>query len=89
MQIIHNIRGMKNPNNACYGNSAFKCLINIKCIKDSILNDPTSNILKAQFINYTNPLMMRTNINISDLRSILFENKEQQDSGDFLRCLLN
>jgi len=73
---------MENPNIACYANSTFQCLINIKCIKDSILNDTTSNILKTPFINYTNPLMMGTNINISDLRSILFENIEQQDCGD-------
>jgi len=31
---------------------------------------------------------MGTNINISDLRSRIFYNIEQQDSGDFLRQLL-
>jgi len=38
---------MKNPNNACYENSAFQCLLNIGFIKESVLNYEDSNILKT------------------------------------------
>jgi len=53
-----------------------------------ILNDENSNILKASFLIYTNPLQMGTKMNITDLGSSIFDNIEQQDSGDFLRHLL-
>jgi len=49
------------------------------------LNDQNNNILKAPFLNYTNLLLMAKNVDISDLRSEIFNNIEQQDSGDFLR----
>jgi len=34
-----------------------------------ILNDENSNILKASFLIYTNPLQMGTKMNITDLGS--------------------
>jgi len=58
---------------------------NIRFIKESVLNDQNNNILKAPFLNYTNPLLMAKNVDISDLRSEIFNNIEQQESGDFLR----
>lgn len=48
-----------------------------------------NSILKNKFLNYTNPLYQGTNLDISDLRTIFFDNFEQQDCGEFLRLLLN
>jgi len=51
--------------------------LKIRLIKESVFKDQNSKILKASFLNYTNPLTMGTNINISDLRSRIFDNIEQ------------
>jgi len=39
VKLFYTIRGMENPNNACYANSVFQCFINIRLIKESVLND--------------------------------------------------
>lgn len=86
--VLLGIRGMTNAgNNACYANSVFQCLVNIKCIRDAVLNGPNC-VLKTNFSNYTNPLLQGTNLDITELRSHYFNNFEQQDSAEFLRMLL-
>ena len=80
---------MQNNNNACYANSVFQCLANVKCINECVLKKGPRTTLKTAFSNYFNPLLLGTNLDISDLRSEFFHNLEQQDSGEFLRLLLN
>uniref|UniRef100_A0A6P7FBK3 Ubiquitin carboxyl-terminal hydrolase 17-like protein D n=1 Tax=Diabrotica virgifera virgifera TaxID=50390 RepID=A0A6P7FBK3_DIAVI len=77
------MRGFYNNGNACYANAAIQCLLNMNCVKDTVLKSRDC-ALKRVFRRYCIQSKSGDLLDLTELRGDIFPNDlNQQDTSDF------